>query len=202
MAKNARSERKQISDQLRNIRRRFERAAAREERAAAKEKDGYKKNALLNQAEYYRRQAESYKASNLTKGLKKNSAAYAEALKAAVPTGQRESGRTLSSKQDRNKLARAILQGNKASTFFAMTKELWLIPGEDGSGLNYYTRMERVIEGLGVSDALEAIETIEQGLGYSFQEPLDEIGGPSDKYDRATVREGMFFVANILNQRH
>lgn len=194
MAKTLRSAAKQLSDQLRNIRRRFEREAARASKRASTATGAEAARWKATAAEYLAK-AEEYRAPI---GVKRGSAEYTEQVKRAVHRGTRESASVIGSTSARNKLAKTLLQGNVASQFLAATKELWYRPGE--TGVNQIPRDEyykRIMRGLGARDLMEAIEKLEAGTGVSFTDPEDAIGGINERYNDVYVRAGMLFVQTL-----
>lgn len=177
-----RSARKKQSDMLYNARRRILREAAREE-----------KKGNIEHAAELRSQAESYKAKNVTKGIRRNDPAYAAAISRAAQKATSESKKYLKSRKDREKLAHQILRGNAGAQFFASTVELWHRPGEVGA--SYEQRYKRIIEGMGATDLLDAIEKLEAGANVSL---VDAANAPtSERYDTLVVRSGMLYVSNL-----
>lgn len=175
-----RSARKTESDILYNARRRMLREATRAE-----------KSGDFRESMRLRAQAESFKASVVTKGYKRNTPEYAAALAKAAKRATRESAGLTKEGKSREKIARIMLRGNAGVQFMASTKALWHKPGEN---LPNEQRYSRIVEGMGASDLLEAIEMLEAGTQISL---LDTDKRPDERYDTKAVRIGQLWVSGL-----
>lgn len=175
-----RSARKTESDILYNARRRMLREAARAE-----------KTGDIRESMRLRARAESYKASVVTKGYKRNTAEYAAAIAKAAAKATRETVGLTKSGKSRDQIARTILRGNAGAQFMASTKKLWYTPDEK---MPVEERYKRVVEGMNASDLLEAIEMLEKGTQRSLSD-ADQL--QDERYDKLTVRLGMLYVSKL-----
>lgn len=175
-----RSARKIESDILYNARRRMLREATRAEKAGD-----------VRESMRLRAKAESYKASVITRGYKRNAPEYAAAIAKAAQRATRESAGLTKDGKSREKTARTMLRGNAGSQFMASTKAMWYKAGEN---LPIEKRYQRIVEGLGARDLLEAIEMLEAGTGRAL---LDSDVAPDERYDKMTVRLGQLWVSGL-----
>lgn len=175
-----RSARKTESDILYNARRRMLREATRAERSGD-----------LRESMRLRAQAESFKASVVTKGYKRNTPEYAAAIAKAAQRATRESAGLTKEGKSREKIARTMLRGNAGAQFMASTKSLWHKPGEN---LPNEQRYRRIIEGMGARDLLEAIEMLEAGTQSSL---LDADKRPDERYSTLAVRMGQLYISEL-----
>lgn len=177
---NIRSYAKQQSDKLRNIRRRFEREAARLRKDAGKLDDAGREY-LLRRAEAKEREAEKYRFSNLAKGTKRGSAEAAEAVTTSLYNEQ----------QDR--LAREMLKGNVGSQFYAATKDIWKAAKAPNGKIDTSTANELILEHFGASNLMEVIEKLSRDTGNDFTINTDATKR-GEEY-RKKSRSGMLAVA-------
>lgn len=185
MAKKARSEAKQQSDKLRNIRRRYERASARALKQADAATTTKQRAAYLKQAEQYKQEAQKYYIKNITKE-KAGSEQYKRDIEQFTKRGQARSGATLSNTSARNKIAESILKGNVLSQFLAATVQLW-------RGAPQSDILKTIQEKTGF-DLLSLLEKLSKATGLDFfKESFNKVD--DEKYNVLQVRKGMLYIA-------
>lgn len=198
-----RSAAKQQSDKLRNIRRRYERAAARYERDAEKA-SGREKSELLKAASNLREQAQKYYAANLTIA-KRGSAQYKRDIESGVQRGYQPSleqlaGAAQTADENRERLIKNVLNSSTGDAFYAATVQLW-------RGTDYASRNETVVAefqkrrpDIEVNDVLDVLDYFTQasGIDYLAPEP-DEEAGDDERY-RVKARTGAAIVQEQLLQ--
>ena len=186
----ARSAAKQKSDELRNIRRRYERQAQRLEKRA--------ENATPTDARYLRRaaeqarnQASKFYAKNIT-DAKPGTAKYAQAISNAISAANVSKSKAtlelnIGGSTDRNNMVgRLLLKGSAGSRFFAGTIEIWR------GKTDYGERLQAVMDYFGVDNVLDAIKEYNSLIG---DDVTDESGSESDieRYQRQT-RKGILNI--------
>lgn len=198
-----RSAAKQQSDQLRNIRRRYERAAARYERDA-ENASGREKRELLKAASNLREQAQQYYSKNLTIA-KRGTAKYKADIARGVQRGYQSSleqlaGAAQTADENRERLIRNVLNSSTGDAFYAATVQLW-------RGTDYATRNETIVAefqkrrpDIEVNDVLDVLDyfTRASGIDYLSPEP-DEEAGIDERY-RVKARIGAAIVQEQLLQ--
>ena len=198
-----RSAAKQQSDQLRNIRRRYERAAARYERDA-ENASGREKRELLKAASNLREQAQQYYSANLTIA-KRGSAKYKADIARGVQRGYQPSleqlaGAAQTADENRERLIRNVLNSSTGDAFYAATVQLW-------RGTDYASRNETIVAefqkrrpDIEVNDVLDVLDyfTRASGIDYLSPEP-DEEAGIDERY-RVKARIGAAIVQEQLLQ--
>lgn len=198
-----RSAAKQQSDQLRNIRRRYERAAARYERDA-ENASGREKRELLKAASNLREQAQQYYSKNLTIA-KRGTAKYKADIARGVQRGYQPSleqlaGAAQTADENRERLIRNVLNSSTGDAFYAATVQLW-------RGTDYASRNETIVAefqkrrpDIEVNDVLDVLDyfTQESGIDYLSPEP-DEEAGIDERY-RVKARIGAAIVQEQLLQ--
>ena len=198
-----RSAAKQQSDQLRNIRRRYERAAARYERDA-ENASGREKCELLKAASNLREQAQQYYTANLTIA-KRGTAKYKADIARGVQRGYQPSleqlaGAAKTADENRERLIRNVLNSSTGDAFYAATVQLW-------RGTDYATRNETIVAefqkrrpDIEVNDVLDVLDYFTQvsGIDYLSTEP-DEEAGIDERY-RIKARIGAAIVQEQLLQ--
>lgn len=192
-----RSAAKQQSDQLRNIRRRYERAAARYERDA-ENASGREKRELLKAASNLREQAQQYYSVNLTIA-KRGTAKYKADIARGVQRGYQPSleqlaGAAQTADENRERLIRNVLNSSTGDAFYAATVQLW-------RGTDYASRNETIVAefqkrrpDIEVNDVLDVLDYFTQvsGIDYLSPEP-DEEAGIDERY-RVKARIGAAIV--------
>lgn len=198
-----RSAAKQQSDQLRNIRRRYERAAARYERDA-ENASGREKRELLKAASNLREQAQQYYSANLTIA-KRGTAKYKADIARGVQRGYQPSleqlaGAAQTADENRERLIRNVLNSSTGDAFYAATVQLW-------RGTDYASRNETIVAefqkrrpDIEVNDVLDVLDyfTRASGIDYLSPEP-DEEAGIDERY-RVKARIGAAIVQEQLLQ--
>lgn len=198
-----RSAAKQQSDQLRNIRRRYERAAARYERDA-ENASGREKRELLKAASNLREQAQQYYSKNLTI-VKRGSAKYKADIASGVRRGYQPSleqlaGAAQTADENRERLIKNVLNSSTGDAFYAATVQLW-------RGTDYESRNETIVAefqkrrpDLEVNDVLDVLDYFTQasGIDYLSPEPDEEVG--IDERYRVKARTGAAIVQKQLLQ--
>lgn len=198
-----RSAAKQQSDQLRNIRRRYERAAARYERDA-ENASGREKRELLKAASNLREQARQYYVENLTiadRGSAKYRADIASGVRRGYqPSLEQLAGAAQTADENRERLIKNVLNSSTGDAFYAATVQLW-------RGTDYASRNETIVAefqkrrpDLEVNDVLDVLDyfTRASGIDYLSPEP-DEEAGIDDRY-RVKARTGAAIVQEQLLQ--
>ena len=198
-----RSAAKQQSDQLRNIRRRYERAAARYERDA-ENASGREKRELLKAASNLREQAQQYYSKNLTIA-KRGTAKYKADIASGVRRGYQPSleqlaGAAQTADENRKRLIKNVLNSSTGDAFYAATVQLW-------RGTDYASRNETIVAefqkrrpDLEINNVLDVLDyfTQESGIDYLSPEP-DEEAGIDERY-RVKARIGAGIVQKQLLQ--
>lgn len=199
-----RSAAKQQSDQLRNIRRRYERAAARYERDA-ENASGREKRELLKAASNLREQAQQYYAKNLTiakRGSVKYKADIARGVRSGYqPSLEQLAGAAQTADENRERLIKNVLNSSTGDAFYAATIQLW-------RGTDYASRNETIVAefqkrrpDLEVNDVLDVLDyfTQQSDIDYLSPEP-DEEADIDGKYPRYKARIGAAIVQKQLLQ--
>lgn len=198
-----RSAAKQQSDKLRNIRRRYERAAARYERDA-ENASGREKRELLKAASNLREQAQQYYSKNLTTA-KRGTDKYKDDIARGVRSGYQPSleqlaGAAQTADENRERLIKNVLNSSTGDAFYAATVQLW-------RGTDYASRNETIVEefqkrrpDLEVGDVLDVLDYFTQasGIDYLSSEP-DEEAGIDERY-RVKARIGAAIIQEQLLQ--
>lgn len=209
MAKTPRSEAKQKSDQLRNIRRRFEREAARFEKRAGSAKGRERQN-LLRAAEKSRETAKEYYVDNIRGKAKIGTKQYTDRITGAVSKGQSKSMLALEREQRglvarKTAVARALLRGNTGSQFYAATKQIW---NKEEIPANSNARNEAIIEGFKASRAViekQDFAVNENGeLKYDFEnltlldiiDIMSEMTGQDFSQNKDDFKQGIQYQVN------
>lgn len=198
-----RSAAKQQSDQLRNIRRRYERAAARYERDA-ENASGREKRELLKAASNLREQAQKYYSKNLTIA-KRGTAKYKTDIERGVRSGYQPSleqlaGAAQTADENRERLIKNVLNSSTGDAFYAATVQLW-------RGTDYASRNETIVEefqkrrpDLEVGDVLDVLDYFTQASGIDYLKPEpDEEAGIDERY-RVKARIGAAIIQEQLLQ--
>ena len=198
-----RSAAKQQSDQLRNIRRRYARAAARYA-LDAENASGREKRELLKAASNLREQAQQYYVKNLTIS-DRGSARYQADIERGVQRGYQPSleqlaGAAQTADENRERLIKNVLDSSTGDAFYAATVQLW-------RGTDYANRNETIVAefqkrrpDLEVNDVLDVLDyfTRASGIDYLSPEP-DEEAGIDERY-RVKARIGAAIVQEQLLQ--
>lgn len=198
-----RSAAKQQSDKLRNIRRRYERAAARYERDA-ENASGREKRELLKAASNLREQARQYYVKNLTIS-DRGSAKYKADISRGVQRGYQPSleqlaGAAQTADENRERLIKNVLNSSTGDAFYAATVQLW-------RGTDYASRNETIVAefqkrrpDLEVNDVLDVLDYFTQASGIDYLSPEpDEEAGIDERY-RVKARIGAAIVQKQLLQ--
>lgn len=198
-----RSAAKQQSDQLRNIRRRYERAAARYERDA-ESASGREKRELLKAASNLREQAQQYYVKNLTIS-DHGSAKYKADISRGVQRGYQPSleqlaGAAQTADENRERLIKNVLNSSTGDAFYAATVQLW-------RGTDYASRNDTIVAefqkrrpDLEVNDVLDVLDYFTQASGIDYLSPEpDEEAGIDERY-RVKARTGAAIIQEQLLQ--
>lgn len=199
-----RSAAKQQSDQLRSIRRRYERAAARYERDAESAGSEREQRELLKAAANLREQAQQYYVKNLTMA-DRGSSKYKSDISRAVQRGYQPSleqlaGAAQTADENRERLIKNVLNSSTGDAFYAATVQLW-------RGTDYASRNETIVAefqkrrpDLEVNDVLDVLDyfTRASGIDYLSPEP-DEESGIDERY-RVKARTGAAIIQEQLLQ--
>lgn len=198
-----RSAAKQQSDQLRNIRRRYERAAARYERDA-ENASGREKRELLKAASNLREQAQQYYVKNLTIS-KRGTAKYKADIKRSVQRGYQPSleqlaGAAQTADENRERLIKNVLNSSTGDAFYAATVQLW-------RGTDYASRNETIVAefqkrrpDLEINDVLDVLDYFTQASGIDYLSPEpDEEAGIDERY-RIKARTGAAIIQEHILQ--
>lgn len=196
-----RSAAKQQSDQLRNIRRRYERAAARYERDA-ESASGREKRELLKAASNLREQAQQYYVENLTISAR-GTAKYKADITSGVRRGYQPSleqlaGAAQTADENRERLIKNVLDSSTGDAFYAATVQLW-------RGTDYASRNETIVAefqkrrpDLEVNDVLDVLDYFTQASGIDYLSPEpDEEAGIDERY-RVKARTGAAIIQEQL----
>lgn len=199
-----RSAAKQQSDRLRNIRRRYERAAARYERDA-ENASGREKRELLKAASNLREQAQQYYVKNLTIA-DRGSAKYKADIASGVRRGYQLSleqlaGAAQTADENRERLIKNVLNSSTGDAFYAATVQLW-------RGTDYATRNETIVAefqkrrpDLEINDVLDVLDYFTQASGIDYLSPEpDEEADIDGRYPRYKARIGAAIVQKQLLQ--
>ena len=199
-----RSAAKQQTDQLRNIRRRYERAAARYERDA-ENASGREKRELLKAASNLREQAQQYYTANLTiakRGTAKYKADIASGVRRGFqPSLEQLAGAAQTADENRERLIKNVLNSSTGDAFYAATVQLW-------RGTDYASRNETIVAefqkrrpDLEINDVLDVLDyfTQQSGIDYLSPEP-DEEADIDGRYPRYKARIGAGIVQKQLLQ--
>ena len=198
-----RSAAKQQSDQLRNIRRRYERAAARYERDA-ENASGREKRKLLKAASNLREQAQQYYAKNLTianRGTAKYKTDIARGVRSGYqPSLEQLAGAAQTANEKRERLIKNVLNSSTGDVFYAATVQLW-------RGTDYASRNETIVAefqkrrpDLNVNDVMDVLDYFTQVSGIDYLSPeLDEEAGIDERY-RVKARIGAAITQEQLLQ--
>lgn len=195
--KSRRSAAKQQSDQLRNIRRRYERAAARYERQA-ESASGREQRELLKAASNLREQARQYYVKNITisdRGSSKYRADISRGIQRGYqPSLEQLAGAAQTADENRGRLIKNVLNSSTGDSFYAATIQLW-------RGTDYASRNETIVvefqkrrPDLEVNDVLDVLDYFfkASGIDYLSPEP-DEEAGIDERY-RVKARIGAAIV--------
>ena len=199
-----RSAAKQQSDQLRNIRRRYERAAARYERDA-ENASGREKRELLKAASNLREQAQQYYVKNLTisdRGTAKYKADIASGVRRGYqPSLEQLAGAAQTADENRERLIKNVLNSSTGDAFYAATVQLW-------RGTDYASRNETIVAefqkrrpDLEINDVLDVLDYFTQASGIDYLSPEpDEEADIDGRYPRYKARIGAAVVQEQLLQ--
>lgn len=199
-----RSAAKQQSDQLRNIRRRYERAAARYERQAESAGSEREQRELLKAASNLREQAQKYYVKNLTisdRGSDKYKADIARGVRSGYqPSLEQLVGAAQTADENRERLIKNVLNSSTGDAFYAATVQLW-------RGTDYASRNETILEefqkrrpDLEVGDVLDVLDYFTQASGIDYLSPEpDEEAGIDERY-RVKARIGAAIIQEQLLQ--
>lgn len=200
-----RSAAKQQSDQLRNIRRRYERAAARYERQAESAGSEREQRELLKAASNLREQAQQYYVKNLTisdRGTAKYKADIASGVRRGYqPSLEQLAGAAQTADENRKRLIKNVLNSSTGDAFYAATVQLW-------RGTDYASRNETVVAefqkrrpDLEINDVLDVLDyfTKVSGIDYLSPEP-DEEADIDSKYPRYKARIAAAVIQEQLLQ--
>lgn len=198
-----RSAAKQQSDQLRNIRRRYERAAARYERDA-ENASGREKRKLLKAASNLREQAQQYYVKNITiadRGSAKYKADIAQGVRRGYqPSLEQLAGAAQTGDENRERLIKNVLNSSTGDAFYAAAVQLW-------RGTDYASRNETIVAefqkrrpDLEINDVLDVLDYFTQASGIDYLEPEpDEEAGIDERY-RVKARTGAAIIQEQLLQ--
>lgn len=199
-----RSASKQQSDKLRNIRRRYERAAARYERQAESAGSKREQRELLKAASNLREQAQQYYVKNITIS-DRGTANYKADIKRAVQRGFQPSleqlaGAAQTADENRERLIKNVLDSSTGDAFYAATVQLW-------RGTDYANRNETIVAefqkrrpDLEINDVLDVLDYFTQASGIDYLSPEpDEEAGIDERY-RVKARTGAAIVQKQLLQ--
>ena len=198
-----RSAAKQQSDQLRNIRRRYERAAARYERDA-ENASGREKRELLKAASNLREQAQQYYVKNLTisdRGTAKYKADIASGVRRGYqPSLEQLAGAAQTADENRERLIKNVLNSSTGDAFYAATVQLW-------RGTDYASRNETIVAefqkrrpDLEINDVLDVLDYFTQASGVDYLSPEpDEEAGIDERY-RIKARTGAAIIQEHILQ--
>ena len=198
-----RSAAKQQSDQLRNIRRRYERAAARYERQA-ESASGREQRELLKAASNLREQARQYYVKNITisdRGSSKYRADISRGIQRGYqPSLEQLAGAAQTADENRGRLIKNVLNSSTGDSFYAATIQLW-------RGTDYASRNETIVAefqkrrpDLEVNDVLDVLDYFSNASGIDYLSPEpDEEAGVDERY-RVKARIGAAIVQEQLLQ--
>lgn len=198
-----RSAAKQQSDQLRNIRRRYERAAARYERQA-ESASGREQRELLKAASNLREQARQYYVKNITISVRGSSKYRADVSRGIQrgyqPSLEQLAGAAQTADENRGRLIKNVLNSSTGDSFYAATIQLW-------RGTDYASRNETIVAefqkrrpDLEVSDVLDVLDYFSKASGIDYLSPEpDEEAGIDERY-RVKARIGAAIVQEQLLQ--
>lgn len=198
-----RSAAKRQSDQLRNIRRRYERAAARYERQA-ESASGREQRELLKAASNLREQARQYYVKNITiadRGSSKYRADISRGIQRGYqPSLEQLAGAARTADENRGRLIKNVLNSSTGDSFYAATVQLW-------RGTDYASRNETIVAefqkrrpDLEVNDVLDVLDYFSKASGIDYLSPEpDEEAGIDERY-RVKARIGAAIVQEQLLQ--
>lgn len=199
-----RSAAKQQSDQLRNIRRRYERAAARYERQAESAGSEREQRELLKAASNLREQVQQYYVKNLTisdRGSAKYKADIARGVRSGYqPSLEQLAGAAQTANENRERLIKNVLNSSTGNVFYAATVQLW-------RGTDYASRNETIVAefqkrrpDLEINDILDVLDYFTRASGIDFLSPEpDEEAGIDERY-RRKARIGAAIIQEQLLQ--
>ena len=192
-----RSAAKRQSDQLRNIRRRYERAAARYERQA-ESASGREQRELLKAASNLREQARQYYVKNITisdRGSSKYRADISRGIQRGYqPSLEQLAGAAQTADENRERIIKNVLNSSTGDAFYAATVQLW-------RGTDYASRNETIVAefqkrrpDLEVNDVLDVLDYFSKASGIDYLSPEpDEEAGIDERY-RVKARIGAAIV--------
>lgn len=197
--------RKQLQDQLYNIRKRYQRQAKRLQAQASKASGEYRRQ-LLSDAEQALQEAERYKFSNVTKGVSTYEEQRRKVSGAELRSEFEQAAQRKETKADRRKdeIARRILKGAEGKNFYAATRQLWEGVERKVNEKGFEVRKtsdinDAIMRGLGVSNMLDAIEKLSQATGYDFANDNEQLAW--QMYEQKTVvAKGERYVAGIVGR--
>lgn len=186
-------------DELRNIRRRYERAAERFEKQAENANTAVDKRQLLKSAQALRTEAKSYYVENITaapKGSKQRQTDIKRALRDESGKSKRflVGSQKLNPDQAREQMKDSIIHSTAGNDFFAATVDIW-------RGTDYNAREETVLErfkeiypDVTVRDILDVMQWFSENTGIDYLETgYDEEMSDDERY-LARSRSGMLLV--------
>lgn len=196
---------KQLQDQLYNIRKRYQRQAKKLQQQASKASGEYRRQ-LLSDAQAALQEAERYKFSNVTKGVttfeeqrkKVSGATLRREFEAAT-----ERKETLTDKR-KDEIARNILKGAEGKNFYAATRQLWEGVQRKVNEKGFEVRETKdindaIMRGLGVSNTLDAIQKISEATGYDFSNDNEQLAWQMYA-NKTVIAKGERYVAGIVGR--
>lgn len=186
-------------DELRNIRRRYERAAERFEKQAENANSAVDKRQLMRSAQALRTTAKSYYVENITaapKGSKQRQADIQRAISEEAGESKNYlAGRVkLRHEIAREQMKESILKSTSGSDFFAATVDIWRGTDYDKREETVFERFKELYPDVPVRDILDVMEWFSQNTGIDyFDLGYDEESSDDERY-LARSRSGMLLV--------
>lgn len=191
--------------ELRNIRRRFERQAARYERQA-EGADPVDRKQLMAAAATLRQEAQSYYARNIT-AERFNTEAGGSAIRQAISKGRPRSleqlaGAVASSQQERERLTRTVLSGPVGDVFYASTVEIWKGSGYRDRNVAILERFQEQFPDEQIRDVLDIVAKMQEATGIPLLEPGVSDDEAAEFFYRSNQLEALYYVtANVTHAR-
>ena len=188
--------------ELRNIRRRFQRQAARYE-LQAESAEPMDRKQLLAGARALRAEAEKYYAANITQA-RRGSEAYNADLNLAVSVGHEPSLRQLATAVDteqeqRERLTRTITNSTAGDAFYASVIQIWDSQPYEQRDQVIVSAFQEAHPDMEVRDVLDVMNIMEEATGIPFTSPDWGSGEEAEQNYRMRSRRGMLYVMDAFN---
>lgn len=183
---------RKLTDELRNIRRRYERAAKSLERRALKSTDTFESAQLAKAAQRAKAEADRYYAKNIKAGAK-NAQQAQQMIRQAIKDDrsklfQASQLNKVSGTIRKQRIAEMLTAGNGGSTIYAAFQRKF-----EQDHVPYHDRQAYILKYFGVDNMLDAMEAFEAKTGVN---PVPDVADPKAEYDM--YREGSLVASRRL----